>query len=212
MTESVVLSTQPREGRGSQKARRLRRQGLVPAVLYGHKEATVPVTIGVEEFEAIIRRGQRVVDLKTAKGIEKALIKEVQWDHLGKDVLHIDFARVSEQDRVKVAVPFDVRGIAPGVTGGGALDQPLHDLEIECQATAIPDSIRVNINELQLGQAIYVRDLKLPPGVTALTDGDAIVVQVKQPQAEAEPGAAPVGEQAEPEVIGRPKEEEEGQE
>ena len=111
---------------------------------------------------------------------------EVQWDHLGQDVLHVDFRRVSADERIHVTVPIELRGIAPGVTGGGVLDQPLHTLDIECLAVAVPDSIRVNINELQLGAAIHVRDLTLPPDVKALADADAIVVHVTAPQAEPE--------------------------
>jgi large subunit ribosomal protein L25 len=209
MAESVVLTADSREGRGSQKARRMRRQGLIPAVLYGHGEGTASVSVNSDEFENAIRHGVRVIDLKTAKGVEKALVKDVQWDHLGKHVLHVDFARVSEKDRVKVAVQIELRGIAPGVTAGGLLDQPLHDLEIECQATSIPDSIRVAINELQIDQAIHVKDLKLPEGVVALMDPDAIVVHVTQKQAEPEPTAEPIAEGVEPEVIGRTAKEEE---
>jgi large subunit ribosomal protein L25 len=210
MADSVVFSTEPREGRGSQKARRLRRQGLIPAVLYGHKEETVSLAVNAEEFEYAIRHGSRVIDLKTAKGVEKALVKEIQWDHLGKHILHADFARVSEQDRVQVPVPLELRGVAPGVTAGGLLDQPLHSLEIECQATSIPESIRVNINELQIDQAIYVRDLKLPPGVVALADPDVVVVHVTQKAVEPEAAPAEVAaETAEPEVIGRQAKEEE---
>ena len=212
MAETVVLSTQPREKQGSQDARRLRRKGLVPAVLYGHGEGTVSVALSSEEIEDAIRHGSRVVDLQTAKGVEKALIKEVQWDHLGKHVVHLDFARVSEADRVHVYVPLEIRGIAPGIAAGGALDQPLHSLEIECQATAIPDSIRVNVSELQLDQTIHVKDLKLPPGVTTLVDPEAIVVHVRPPQVEAAAGAELIGETAEPEVIGRKAAEEEAEE
>src|SRR5439155_17618767 len=104
--------------------------------------------------------------------------------HLGKEVLHVDFMRVSQDERIEVPVRIELKGIAPGVTGGGILDQPLHTLTVECLAIRIPDSIRVNINELQLGAAIHVKDLTLPEGVKALADPDAIVVQVMTPAAE----------------------------
>src|SRR5206468_4967888 len=95
------------------------------------------------------------------------------WDHLGKDVLHIDFERVSADERIEVPVRIELKGIAPGVTGGGILDQPLHTVMVECLAISIPDSIRVNINELQLGAAIHVKDLTLPEGVTTPPSGAA---------------------------------------
>jgi large subunit ribosomal protein L25 len=213
MADSVKLVTQKRDPKGSAEARRLRRRGLIPAVLYGHKEETVPLAISREEFAALLRHHTRVVDLQNEGKQEKALIREVQWDHLGHDVLHVDFARVAEDERIKIEVRIELRGTAPGATGGGVLDQPLHTLHVECPAISVPESIRVNVGELQIDQSIYVRDLKLPPGVTVLNDPDAVVVHVTAPIAEPEVAAAvPAAETAEPEVIGRQKAEaEEGE-
>jgi large subunit ribosomal protein L25 len=215
MADSVTLATQKRQPDGSAEARRLRRRGLIPAVLYGHKEETVALAISQEEFDTILRRHTRVVDLEHEGKKQKALIREVQWDHLGQDVLHVDFARVAADERIKIDVRIELRGTAPGTTGGGVLDQPLHTLHIECLAISVPESIRVNIGELQIDQAIYVRDLKLPEGVAVLNDPDAIVVHVTAPVAEPEvaaAAAAPAAETAEPEVIGRAKAEaEEGE-
>src|SRR5207244_1555534 len=136
-------------------------------------------------------------------------IRDVQWDHLGKELLHVDFARVALDERIVVTVPLEIRGTAPGVTAGGVLDQPIHTLSIECLAISIPNSIRVNVGELQLGAAIHVRDLVLPPDVKAMSDPDAIVVHVTLPAAEPEPVAAPeAAEKAEPEVITQKKAEE----
>jgi large subunit ribosomal protein L25 len=205
MAESVVLVTQPRDTRGSQAARQLRRKGLLPGVVYGHKEATVSIALTTEDFEKAIRHGARVVDLHGSGKVEKALIREVQWDHLGKEIVHVDFARVSADERITVTVPLEIRGIAPGVAAGGALDQPMHALAIECLAISVPESIRVNVAELQVGSAIHVRDLVLPEGTKAVADEDAIVVQVSAPQAEVEAAPVLAAEQAEPEVIGRQK-------
>ncbi len=214
MADSVVLVTQPRTGCGSQAARKLRRQGLVPAVVYGHKEATVSIALPLDDVQRAVRHGIRVVDLQSDGKQDKALIKEIQWDHLGKDILHVDFARVSMDERIEVSVPLELRGIAAGVTAGGVLDQPMHTLTVECLAISIPESIRVNIQNLQIDGAIHVRDLVLPDGVKAVDDPDAIVVHVTAPLAEAE--AAPPAEAAtpaEPEVIGhrKPEAAEEGE-
>lgn len=211
MAEAIVFQTQPRATSGSQKARQMRRKGLVPAVLYGHKEATLSITLPLDELQKAIRHGARVVDLKTDGKTEKALIREAQWDHLGKELLHVDFARVSEDERVVVSVPVEVKGTAPGIAAGGVLDQPIHSLSIECLAIAMPESIKVNVGELQLGQAIHVKELVMPPGVKAMADPDAVVVHVtlKQLEPEAAPAAPTAAEQAEPEVIGRKVAEEE---
>jgi large subunit ribosomal protein L25 len=212
MAESLILAIENREGRGTRIARKLRATGHVPGVVYGHKEETVSVSVAADALLSAVRHGARVVDLSSDGGVQKAQIAELQWDHLGIELLHVDFRRVAADERIHVTVPVEVRGIAPGVTAGGILDQPIHTLGIECSADSVPDSIRVNVNELQLSGAIHVRDLHLPPGVTALADPDAIVVHVTAPQAEPEAAAAPGTEQAEPEVIGRKAAAEEGEE
>jgi large subunit ribosomal protein L25 len=207
MAETIELVTQPRQSQGSRAARKLRKQGQVPAVVYGHGEGTASVTLVQDDLEKAIRHGARVVDLKADGKLQKALIREVQWDHLGKELLHVDFARVSADERVVITVPLEIRGQAPGVTAGGSLDQPIHSLSVECLAIAVPDHIRVNIGELQIGGVLHVRDLVLPEGVKVMSDPDALVVQIKAPEAEAPAAAAApeAGETAEPELIGRQK-------
>lgn len=211
MADATVLVTQPRQTRGSREARRLRKQGLVPAVVYGHGEGTMSVALPREDLAKIIRHGIHIVDLQTDGNVQKALIREAQWDHFGRDLMHVDFARVGADERVVVTVPIEIRGIAPGIAAGGVLDQPLHTISVECPVIAVPEHIRVNVAELQLGQAIHLKDLALPPDCKAMGDPDAIVVHVTLKQAEAEPApAAPAAaETAEPEVIGRKATEEE---
>jgi large subunit ribosomal protein L25 len=210
MAETVKFTAKPRQGRGSSAARRLRRQGMVPVVLYGHQQETVSLALSAEEVEKALRHGVHVVDLQLDGNTEKALIKDVQWDHLGRDIVHVDFARVSEDERVVVTVPLEIRGTPAGLSEGGVLDQPLHTLEVECPVVAVPDSIRVNVSELKIGQAIHVRELVLPPNVRAIVNPETVVVHVTMKQVEAEVVAAPAApEAAEPEIIGRPKVEEE---
>ncbi len=212
MAESVQLKVQPRGKFGTQATKHLRKQGLLPAVVYGHKQETLPLALAQDDFVKALRQGARLVELKTGADTQIAFVQDVQWDHLGKEVLHVDFRRVSRDERVVVSVPLHLRGIAPGVAGGGVLDQPLHVMNVECLVTAVPHEIRVNVAELQIGQALHVRDLHLPEGVKAMSDPDAIVVQVTAPQAEPTAAAAPAAESAEPEVIGRQAKDEEGEE
>jgi large subunit ribosomal protein L25 len=215
MADAEALTITRRAERGTKAAVRLRKQGRIPGVVYGHKEETVPVSVGHEELLAAIRHGARVVDLKQdGGGVQKAQVMEVQWDHLGKDVLHVDFRRVAEGERITLPVRIELRGTAPGVAGGGVLDQQLHTLEIECPADHVPESIRVNIGELQVGSAIHVRELTLPADVKALADPDAVVVHVTQPRVEAEAAPAPAeaAASAEPEIVGRRIAAEEGEE
>jgi large subunit ribosomal protein L25 len=208
MADALQLKTEPRTGQGSRDAIRLRKAGRVPAVVYGHKEAVVAVTVSRDELAAALRHHARTVDLLVDGKAETVLIQEVQHDHLGTGLVHIDFRRVSKDERVRTTVDIELRGTAPGATGGGVLDQPLHKIHVECPAIAIPESIRVRIDSLLLGQAIHVKELELPAGVTALDDPDLVVVQVKQQQvAVPEPTTiAPVAVTAEPEVITKKKE------
>ncbi len=209
MADSVVLVAQERQGHGTKIARRLRKAGKIPAVVYGHGEATTSVVLAADELTKAVRHGARVIDLKQGDKLQKALIRELQWDPLGHEILHADFTRVSADERITLDVRVELRGTAPGVTAGGVLVQQLHNLHVECSVINVPESIRVSVAELQMDQILHVRDLVLPEGVIVKNDPDAIVAQVSQKLVEAEaPAAVAPTDQAEPEVIGKKKEEE----
>ena len=208
MAQTVVLTAKERTDLGTKVTRRLRKQGMTPAVIYGHKEATVSLTLSSDEITKAVRHGARLVDLKIGAKAEKALIRDLQWDYLGQDILHVDFARVAADEKITLDVRVEIRGVAPGIAAGGNLVQPLHSLHVECLVLNIPESIRVSVSELQLNQAIHVKELKLPEGVTVKNDPEAIVVQVSPPHVEAETPAAAATDAAEPEIIGKKKEEE----
>lgn len=201
MAEAVVLDTEPRDQFGSRSADKLRKKGRLPAVVYGHKEATVAVTVSLEDFEKAVRAGARVFDLRTNGTTQTTQLKELQYDHLGKDIVHADFKRVDKNERIVTAVPIELRGEAPGANTG-VLDQPLHILHVRSPVLEVPRSIRVDVSAMQLGDIIHVRELKLPAGLEATDDPDLVVVQVKAAVDETLPT-----EQAEPEVIGRKAEE-----
>ncbi|MBX7074439.1 MAG: 50S ribosomal protein L25 [Pirellulales bacterium] len=201
-----TLTVQIREQRGSRQSQRLRRQGQVPAVLYGHGAEPVSLCVPAEQVSAAIRHGSRLVDLSGAVS-EKALIGDLQWDTYGNDVLHLDFVRVSEGERVTLTVSLETRGEAPGVKEGGVLDLVLHELEIECPVTAIPEKILVNVKELHLEQHLTAGQLTLPPEVTLVTDADVTVVTCHAVSEEGEESAAPGA--GEPEIIGRKAESDE---
>ena len=201
-----LLNVERRDTRGKRNARRARRKGILPAVLYGHGEEAVSLALSVEQFETAVRHGARLVKLAGAVD-EQAFVRAIQWDTWGTHVLHVDFTRVSEHEKVKVRVAVEIRGEAPGLKAGGVVKQNLHEVEIECEATAIPEKLLVNINQLQMGQAVTVAQMELPPGILVFAEPETVVVECAEP-VEIEEVAAP-GAEAEPEVIGRKKEEEE---
>src|SRR5437016_2885785 len=158
MAAIVTLKAEPRTGTGTRAAYKLRKSGRIPAIVYGHKEANVTVSVVAEELDRAIRvQHARVLNLELDGKAETVLIRELQWDPFGREMLHADFARVSETDTVRVTVPVELRN-TPKVTGGGVLDQPLHTLHVECPATQIPDAIRIDILNLTLGAPIHVRE------------------------------------------------------
>ena len=199
MAAPVALDAQLRTGSGSRKSAALRKQGRLPGVVYGHKQDVVQVSVDTEAFDTAVRKQHaRSLTLSIDGKPETVLIKELQWDHLGKDMLHVDFWRVDASERVKVSVPVELRG-APKTMGGGVLEQPLHVLHVECLAVSIPDGIRLDVTNLTLGNPIHVRELTLPEGVVALDAPEAVVVQIKLPGQEADTGEPTT--EAEPEVL-----------
>ena len=207
-TQSIQVTAKPRSELGSRANKRLRDAGLLPGVVYGHKEAVVPVTLPRKELVSHLNRGAHVFELALEGKNERVLVKEVQYDHLGLEVIHVDFARVSLDEKVEVTVPIELKGTPKGEADGGVLQQIVSELEVECLVTEIPDAIRHNVSELALNDVLHIRDLKLPPGVRAIPDGDVIVATVKEI---AETEVAADAETAEPEVIGRKAGEEEAE-
>jgi large subunit ribosomal protein L25 len=182
-------------------------------MVYGHKQANVQVAVDATELDRAIRvQHARVLDLEIDGKPETVLIREVQWDYLGKQMIHVDFERKDRAELVRVTVPVELRN-APKQTGGGVLDQPLHTLHVECPLGSIPEAIRIDITNLTLGHPIHVRELTLPEGVKVLEAPEAVVVQLKLPGIEPV-AAAPTEPGAGPEVIKpeKKKAEEEGDE
>jgi large subunit ribosomal protein L25 len=197
MSISVTLKAQARTGSGSRSAVKLRKQGLVPAIVYGHKQDNVQVAVSAEDLDRAIRvQHARVLDLEIGGKKETVLIRELQWDYLGKQMIHVDFERKDRAELVRVTVPVELRN-APKATGGGVLDQPLHTLHVECPLGNIPEAIRIDLTNLTLGSPIHVKELTLPEGVKVLEAPEAVVVQLKLPGVEPvattplEPGAGP---------------------
>lgn len=204
-----TLNVKRRDGFGTRKSRKLRDSGVVPGVLYGHGGEVVPLAIENDQLSAAVRHGSRLVSLEGAV-TEKALIRDLQYDVFGLEVLHVDFARVSEHERIEVTVPLELRGEAPGIKAGGVVSHLMHQIEIECLAMAIPEKLAISVNHLELNQSLTVKDLVVPEGVKVLADEDAVIVECKEPKEVVE--EAPAAEGAEPELIGRKAEEEEGEE
>jgi len=209
-----TLQAEARSSRGKRNAKRLRAAWKVPAVLYGHGEKTVSLAIPAEQLTAAVRHGSRVVDLKGAVS-DSALVRDLQYDTFGLEILHVDFARVSADERVHVKVRLEIRGQAAGLKEGGIIEHLIHEVEIECPVAAIPDKIFINVAALKLDESMTVGQATLPEGAKIVSGEDEIAVQCLKPmETEEEAAAAPGAEGAEPELIRKekPAEEEEAKE
>jgi large subunit ribosomal protein L25 len=200
--QSAQVSAKSRTELGSRANKRLRDAGFVPGVIYGHKEAVIPVTLQKKELTGHLGRGAHLFDVALDGTSQKVLIKEVQFDHLGMEVIHVDFARVSLDEKVELTIPLELKGTPKGEEDGGVLQQVVMELEIECLVTDIPDAIRHNVSDMGMDSVLHIKDIKLPPGVKALQDEDLIVATVRE-IAEEEVAAPTEAESAEPELIGR---------
>jgi large subunit ribosomal protein L25 len=200
------LNVKRREKLGGGNNRRLRRTGQVPAVLYGHGEASVPLAIESSAIMNIIRHGHKLVKLQGDLS-EGAFIKAVQWDVYGKGLIHIDLLRVSDTEKVRTTVTVELKGTAVGISEGGIIEFVLHELEIDCPAAAVPEKLIVNVNDLHLDQSIHARDVTLPQGATLVDDPDLVVVHCIAPHIVEETPAAAVAEPGavEPELIRKEK-------
>jgi large subunit ribosomal protein L25 len=212
MHKEAKLVVQPRSETGSAACNRLRQRGLVPGNVYGHQINAIPVSVSGDVLKPIILGGIRVVDLELNGTVDKALLREVQWDTFGTSIRHFDFMRVDPNERVKITVPVELKGTAPGALAGGVLEQPLHSITVDCLAYQIPDSIQVRIGSLDIGQAIHVRDLEIPENVHVQNPPDAIVVHVIQVQTKEILPIDAAAAAAEPEVIGKKAAEPEAEE
>ena len=203
MATAVKIKAEARDpaknkGTGTKFSRKLRKQGRIPAIIYGHKQAPVPISLTREAVWEMIKKATHLAELEMGGLSETVLVRDVQWDHLGKEILHLDFARVNVGEEIETEVRIDLRGTAPGLAEGGILEMLVHSMLVTCRADAIPDSFRVDVSDLHIGKAIHVRDLKLPEGVTTKIDPDSLLVHVTTKVAEV---VAEPAEGIQPEVI-----------
>jgi large subunit ribosomal protein L25 len=217
MKEILTLSAEKRQGTGTHDSRRLRHQGRVPGIVYGHKQDPLPVALDYDALETAIRHHTRMLDLDIDGNRERVLLAEVQHDTFGIDVVHADFIRVAMDEVIRLGVPIVLRGKAKGEQHGGVTEQLMTEVQVECLPGDIPDSITLIVTELEVGMSVHVRELQVPDKVKFVSDPEQLVVTVALPKKIVEEvapvvAAAEGAEEAEPEVIVKGKGEEETEE
>jgi large subunit ribosomal protein L25 len=216
---TVSLSANARDGKGKGAARSLRSQGQVPAVIYGHGRDPQALALNARDLDKMLSHIQAestVIEVTVGGHTAKTLIREIQRHPIKRQILHVDFQALVAGEKVTVSIPIVLQGIPEGVRlEGGVLDQTLREIEIEVDPSNIPDHVEYDVTNMVIGDSVHISDLKVPEGVEVLDDPETSVAVLAAPRAvieetpavaeavEGEPGAV-----AEPEVIGRGKEDE----
>lgn len=213
--KTLELNVEIREAVGKKAAKAARRAGMIPAILYGRALKPTPLAVAQKELHRVThtKAGSNVlIQLQAAGGKVKkdttCLIKDVQRDPVTDEIYHVDFAAVSLTDKIKIKVPLTVRDAeeAIGMKEGGVLDVVHHEIEVECLPAEIPERIEVSIKPLKIGDAIHLKELKIPRGATPLLGPDEVIIALHPPK-KVEEAIAPVEAAAEPEVIEKGKKE-----
>ncbi|MDX8392489.1 MAG: 50S ribosomal protein L25/general stress protein Ctc [Mariprofundaceae bacterium] len=189
-----IVEAELREGTGRGAARRMRRAGKMPAVIYGGDKPELPITLDALSIGKLLDQETFYtsiveINVKGSRGTNKGLVKDVQWHPVRDEAIHVDFHRVSASDIVHVEVPVNAIGFdqSPGNITGGILETIRHSLEVACRADSIPDAIDIFCAQLDIGDAVHVEDIALLTGVEIPHDMNFTVLSVAAPKIEAEP-------------------------
>jgi len=202
MAQTNTLNATRRRRSGTGALKQMRREGLIPACLYGKTQENENIKVDAREFSALLNQSVSehiLVDLDIEGTVKLALIQQVQHDPLSGAILHADFHAVSATETIHSLVPVEITGDAPGAKAGGVLDVMIHEIDVTCLPKDLPEKIQVDVSALELGDAFQISDLKLPSGVSATGDPSlvlAIVHHARVADAEAAEGGP-----AEPEVM-----------
>jgi large subunit ribosomal protein L25 len=216
----VSFNATAREATGKGGARSLRSKGQIPAVIYGHGRDPQALSLNARDLDKLlghIQAESTVIEVSVGGTTSKTLIREIQRHPIKRQILHVDFQALVAGEKVTVSIPIVLNGIPEGVRlEGGVLDQTLREIEIEVDPSNIPDHLEYDVTNMVIGDSVHISDLKVPEGVEVLDDPETSVAVLAAPRAAIEEAAAvaePVegeaGAVAEPEVIGRGKEDEE---
>lgn len=215
MTQDLTIEVLRREETGKSANRRLRREAMIPAVVYGGGKEPIAIRVPRKTLIDLFKSGgseNRIFQLKLADTGQSrhAMIKDMQVHPITRQVEHVDFMRIDMAKRIRVRVHIALEGIAYGVrTEGGLLDFVTREVEVECLPTSIPQEIKIDVSEVRVGQHLEVKDLTLPEGVKVIEDAERVILSVAHAKVEAAAGVAGAEAAVEPEVIAKGKKDEE---
>jgi large subunit ribosomal protein L25 len=214
MTEQATLTAQVRERTGTVAARRLRRDGKVPIIIYGQGLETLHLWVTHLDLHRGLSTGNLVFSLDVDGKSYMTVVKEVQMDLYHENILHADFQKIDADEEIEVTIPLDVHGTPRGEKEGGRLIHTVREVGVRCLPADIPERVVLEVGELDVGDSMNISQVTWPKGVVPLADPDLmlVILQAAQvaPEEEEEAGEpAAEGEMKEPEVIGKDKKDEE---
>lgn len=193
MAKILDLQAEPRTQSGSGAVNRLRKAGTIPAALYGAKVKPSAIQVHGKTFSKLLEGSASdniLVSLKLAGGEQLALVQEVQHDYLRGGILHVDFHAVAADEEIHANVPVIITGEAKGAKLGGMVEAIHHEIEVRCLPKDLPESIEVDVTNLEVGKGIHVGEIAFPEGVTPRLGADVVIVMCEEPKVEAEPEPA----------------------
>ena len=200
--DRTLIQTKPRTERGSRANRRLRREGLVPGVLYGHGREPVTFTVNEFELRAVLKQGHALMDVTVDEGIVPVIVKATQHHPVRGGFTHIDLLEVDLKQTIQSYVHIELIGAedAPGVVQGGILDHVLREMHVEALPTEIPDSVQIDVSAMELNETMLLDISKMPSQLTILHDPAETVVATITPPSKVEVATDEVEEETE--VVG----------
>ena len=209
MEKALPLKAEIREQTGSKSAAKVRKQSRIPAIVYGHKKEPVAISLDVHKLLESLHHGHRLMDVQIGKKRQKMIIKDLQYDYLGKDIIHVDLMRVDVTETVKVTVPIELKGTPKGMHEGGIITEHTGHVVIECRVTDIPETIVVSVKDMDVGDVLHVGDIELPEEVKLASPPETLLVTCSLVAAAKAVEEVEEEAPAAPEVIGKAREPEE---
>ncbi|MBC8470765.1 MAG: 50S ribosomal protein L25 [Planctomycetes bacterium] len=178
MAKTTLLKAELRERTGTNAVQKVRKEGRIPAIVYGHKQTPVAISLDAHNFVEVVHHGHRLIEVQIEKKKEKIIVKDLQYDHLSKNIIHADLMRVDITEAIKVNVPIELKGasVAKGTHEGGIIEEHADHLEIECKATDIPETIVVLVKDVGVGDSLHASDITLPEGVKLISPPETLLV------------------------------------
>ena len=155
MAKTLLLKAEIREQTGTKAVHKVRKQGKIPAIIYGHKKQPIAISLDGHNLIEGLHHGHRLIDIQIGKKKEKVIVKELQYNYSGKNIIHADLMRVDVSEVIRVTVPIELKGTAQGTHEGGIIEEHADHLEIECKATEIPETIVVSVKDVQVGDEAH---------------------------------------------------------